>query len=284
MASTGKAALDDSVFAEIVESQMVPELRPANTSRSFLRMATGGASTVASFPLWTDPGAAASPTDDLSEIASTALADTQQSATAAGVGFRVDVTDLIRASHPSDLYSEVAGIVTRSMKEKFETDVAALMDDFSNVTTAGSTLTPVDLLAAVSALEQRDIPGPYVAYLDPKQTGELRQDIATTTAVYQAGRDGELVSPFGVDGFFGNYMGVPIWQSSLTVTTGSLVGGAVFAAGPGVNAAIGCYELIPQRLATQRDESYAALEFVGYHAYGLVEISDTRGQTLKSAA
>ena len=284
MASTGKAALDDSVFAEIVEAQMVPELRPANTSTQFLRFATGGASTVASFPLWTDPGAASAPTDDLTEITSTALADSQQSATAAGIGFRVDVTDLIRASHPSDLYSEVAGMVTRSMMEKWETDVAALMDDFSNVTTAASTLTPVDLLAAVSALEQRDIPGPYVAYLDPKQTGELRQEIATTTAVYQAGRDGEKVAPFGNDGFFGTYMGVPIWQSSLVVTTSGLVGGAVFAAGPGVNAAIGVYELIPRRLETQRDASYAALEFVGYHAYGLVEISDTRGQTLKSAA
>jgi len=263
---------------------MVPELRPANTSTQFLRQATGGASTVASFPLWGDPGPAAAPTDDLSEIASTALSDTQQSATAAGVGFRVDVTDLIRASHPSDLYSEVAGMVTRSMKEKLETDVSALLDDFSGVTTAASVLTPIDLLAAVSALEQRDIPGPYVAYLDPKQTGEIRQDIATTTAVYQAGRDGELVSPFGTDGFFGTYMGVPIWQSSLVVTTAGLVGGAVFAAGPGVNAALGIYELIPRRLATQRDESFAAMEFIGYHAYGLVEISDTRGQTLKSAA
>ena len=284
MAATGKAALDDSVFAEIVEAQMVPELRPANTSRELLRFATGGASTVASFPLWGDPGAAAAPTDDLSEISNTALSDTQVSATAAGVGFRVDVTDLIRASHPSDLYAEVAGMVARTMKEKWETDVAALVDDFSNVTTAASTLTPVDLLAAVSGLEQRDIPGPYAAYLDPKQTGEIRQEIATTTAVYQAGRDGDLVRPFGDAGYFGTYMGLPIWQSSLVVTTSGLVGGGVFATGPGSNAALGAYELIPMRLETQRDASYAALEFVGYHAYGLIEISDTRGQTLKSAA
>lgn len=284
MASTGKAALDDSVFAEIVESAMVPELRPAMTSRSFLRFATGGASTVASFPLWGDPGAASAPADDLTEISSTALSDTQASATAAGVGFRVDVTDLIRASHPSDLYAEVAAIVARSMAEKWETDLAALMDDFSNVTTAASTLTPVDLLAAVSALEQRDVPGPYVAYLDPKQTGELRQEIATTTASYQIGKNDELVQPFGDSGFFGTFMGLPIWQTSLVVTTSGLIGGAVFASGPGVNAAIGCYELIPQRLETQRDASFTALEFVGYHAYGFVEISDTRGQTVKSAA
>lgn len=259
---------------------MIRELRPAMTSREFLRFAVGGNSTVASFPLWGDPGAAAAPADDLSEIASTALSDTEQSATAAEVGFRVDITDLIRATHAGDLYAEAAGMVARSVAEKWETDLAALMDDFSNVTTAASTLTPVDLLAAVSALEQRDIPRPYVGYLDPKQTGELRQEIATTTAVYQIGRDGDLVQPFGDEGRFGTYMGVPIFQTSLVVTTTGLVGGAVFASG----VALGCYEIWGPRVETQRDASFRSTEFVGTQCYGFKELSDTRGQTLKSAA
>lgn len=280
MASTGKAALDDSVAAEVVETLMIRELRPAMTSREFLRFAVGGNSSVASFPLWGDPGAAAAPTDDLSEIASTALSDTQQSATAAEVGFRVDVTDLVRAIHPSDLYAEAAGMVARSVAEKWETDLAALMDDFSNVTTAASTLTPIDLLAAVSALEQRDIPGPYVAYLDPKQTGELRQEIATTTASYAIGRDGEKVTPFGDSGYWGNYMGVPIYQTSLVVTTSSLIGGAVFQSG----VALGVYEIWGPRVETQRDASFRSTEFVGTQCYGFKELADTRGQTLKSAA
>lgn len=279
MASTGKAALDVSVFAAIVQSEMVRELRPAMTSREFIRFATKGPSTVASFPLWTDPGAAAAPTDDLSEIASTALADTQVSATAAEVGFRVDVTDLIRETHVTNLYSEVGGMVARSVAEKWETDLAALVDDFTNVTTAASTLTSTDLLAAVSALEQRDIPGPYVGYLDPKQTGELREQISTTSSSYAVGRDGDLVRPFGDSGFFGTYMGLPIWQTSLVVTTSSLVGGAVFN-----KDALGCYELWGPRIETQRDASYRALEFVGTQCYGFIEISDTRGQTVKSAA
>ena len=281
MASTGATALADSIFAEIVESRMVQELRPAMTSRSFIRFAAKGPSQNASFPLWGDPGAAGALTNDLSEVASTALSDTQQTATAAGVGFRVDVTDFAREIWAGDnLYGEVGAMVGRSVAEKWETDVAALMDDFSNVTTAASTLTPADLLAAVSALEQRDVPGPYVAYLDPKQTGELRVEIASTTASYQIGRDGELVRPFGDSGMFGTYMGVPIWQTSLVVTTSGLVGGAVFQSGE----ALGAYEVIGQRLETQRDASFQALEFVGSQWYGLVEIDDARGQTLKSAA
>lgn len=280
MASTGKAALGDMVAAEVVQAMVVPELRPAMTSREFLRFATPGPSTVASFPIWGDPGAATAPSDDLTEVASTALSDTEVSATAAEVGFRVDVTDLIRATTPSNLYAEVSGMVARSVAEKWETDLSALMDDFSNVTTAASTLTGLDLLAAVSALEQRDVPGPYAAYLDPKQTGELRAEIATTTASYAIGRDGEKVAPFGVSGYFGVYMGIPIYQTSLVVTTSSLVGGAVFAAG----VALGCYELWGPRIETQRDASYRSTEFVGTQCYGFAEISDTRGQTLKSAA
>lgn len=280
MAATGKAALDDSVFAEIVESRMVMELRPAMTSREFVRFASKGPSTVASFPLLGDLGAASAPTDDITDITSTALSDTQQSATAAEVGIRVDISDLIRETHPSNLYQVTGGTVGRSVAEKWETDLAALMDDFSNVTTAASTLTPVDLLAAVSALEQRDIPGPYVAYLDPKQSGEFRQDIATTTASFQVGRDSDLVRPFGDSGFFGTYMGVPIWQTSLVVTTTGLVGGAVFNS----QDTIGGYEIWGNRLETQRDASLRALEFVGTQCYGLVEISDTRGQTVKSNA
>jgi hypothetical protein len=280
LTGTGKAALDNSVFAAIVEAQMVQELRPAMTSRSFLRFATGGASSVATFPLWGDPGSAAAPTNDLSDISATALSDTSVNATAAEVGFEVDVTDLIRETHVTDLYSEVAGIVGRSVAEKWEADLAALMDDFTNVTTAASTMTGLDLLAAVSALEQRDIPGPYVGYLDPKQTGELRAEIATTSASYAIGRDGELVSPFGDSGMFGTYMGLPIWQTSLVVTASSLVGGAVFASGQ----ALGCYEIWGPRLETQRDASARLTEFVGTQCYGFAEISDTRGQTVKSAA
>jgi hypothetical protein len=230
--------------------------------------------------LYDDPGAATSPASDITEITSTALGSTQVSATAAEVGFRVDVSDFLRSVSAAPVVSDASAIVARSVAEKWETDLAALMDDFSNVTTAGSTLTPVDLLAAVSALEQRDIPGPYVGYLDPKQTGELRAEIATTTASYEVGRDGQLVMPFADSGFFGTYMGLPIWQTSLVVTTSSLVGGAVFSSGQ----AIGCYEVWGPRLVTQRDESFRALEIIGVQAYGFCEISDTRGQTLKSAA
>jgi len=279
-APTGFAQLDDSVMAELVESRMIRELRPAMTSREFLRPSSGTSSRVASFPLWGDPGPATAVANDLTEIDSTALSDTEQSATAAEIGFRVDVTDVLKIIHPSDVYSEAGAMVGRSLAEKWETDLAALMDDFSNVTTAASTLTGLDVLAAISALEQRDIPGPYVGYFDPKQTGELRAEIATTTASYAIGRDADKVTPFGDEGRFGTYMGLPIWQTSLVVTTSGLVGGAVFNS----TDALGFHELYGPRVETQRDASFRSMEFVGSACYGFKELSDTRGQTVKSAA
>jgi len=281
MASTGISAVADQIAAEVVEARTIKELRPAMTSRMFLREAVGGYSNIVSFPAWGDPGAASAPTDDLSEITSTVLSDTQASVTAAGIGFRVDITDLAKAITPSDLYSEAGRMVGAALGEKWETDLAALMDDFSNVTTAASTLTGVDVLAAVSALEQRDVPGPFYGYFDPKQTGELRVEIATTNAQYQSGgRDADKVRPFGADGYWGEYLGLPIFQTSLVVTTSSLIGGAVFNG----EDALGFYEIIGPHIETQRDASYKATEFVGYHVYGVAEISDTRGQTVKSAA
>lgn len=279
MAFTGTSALGDSIPAEVVES-MIRELRPAMTSREFIRFSTSKGSTVASFPLWGDPGAATAP-GETSDMANTTMSDTEVSATAAEVGIRFDITDLAKETHPDkNLYGTVAQIAAASVNEKWETDVAALVDDYTNVTTAASTLTPVDVLAAVSALEQRDVPGSYVGYFDPKQTGELRQEIATTTASYEVGRDGELIKPFADSGWFGTFMGLPIWQTSLVVTTSGLVGGAVFAS----QQTIGCHEVWGLRAETQRDASSRLLEIMATQAYGFGEITDTRGQTVKSVA
>ena len=281
MAATGAAALTDSVYFEIVESRVIDYLRPAFTNaRSLLRQAQNGPSLTSSFPKWGDPGVAPAPADDITDIASTAMSDTQVSITAAEVGFRIDLSDLVRAVHPSNLVAEASKMVGNAIMEKWEGDVAALMDDFTNTVTAGGTLSGLDLLAAVSNLEQRDVPGPFAAYVDPKQSGELRVEIATTNASYAVGRDADKVRPFGNEGFFGDYMGLPIYHTSLVVTTSGQIGGAVFQVGE----ALGFREIWGPRLEQQRDASLRALEIVGTAAYGLAELDDERGVTLKSVA
>ena len=117
MASTGATALADTIFAEIIESRVLEELRPANTSRDFIWFAAKGPSQVASFGEWGDGGAAAAITNDLSEITSTALSDSQVSATASGFGFRVDITDFVREINVADTYALASRQVAAALAE-----------------------------------------------------------------------------------------------------------------------------------------------------------------------
>ena len=64
------------------------------------------------------------------------------------------VSDMLIKTSLLDALPHVKGVLNRSTLEKWETDIGALVDDFSNVITAASTLTVDDHLAAVSALEQ----------------------------------------------------------------------------------------------------------------------------------
>ena len=271
--------MNDTFYAEEFSAAILDELRPAMTSREFLRWGPKGKSTAFSFSIMGDPGAAEGLTEGTDYTTVTDLTTSKNTATASEVGLATTVSDVLIEVSLLDALPYCSSVIARSVHEKWETDVAALMDDFSNVTTAASTLTPTDVLKAVSALEQRDIPGTYVGYFHPKQTGELRNELVNTTAIFSAGEAGGLVDP-GHKGIFGTLYGVPIFQTSLVVSASSLRGGAVFAAGQ----ALGAYELWAPRVEVQRFATLRGFKVVGSACYGLVEVADTRGQTVKSAA
>jgi len=274
--------LDDLFFAAMFEARILDPLRPAMTSRNFLRWGPKGKSPAFSFSLMDDPGASVALTQGTDYTTVTDLTSTKATATAAEVGLMTTVSDVLIEVSLIDALPYVKRIILDSTLEKWETDLAALVDDFSNVTTAASTLTPNDHLKAVSALEQRDIPGPFVGYYHPKQSGELRQEIANTTAIVTAGQEGPapMEPRAGGQGFWGSLFGVPIFQTSLVVSAGGNRGGAVFAAGQ----ALGAYELWAPRVEIERRATLRGYYVISTACYGLVEVSDTRGQTVKSVA
>jgi hypothetical protein len=176
------ANMDDTIYAAEFSANILEELRPAMTSRSFMRWGPLGNSTAFSFSLQDDPGpSSASFTEGTDYATVTDLTTSKQTAPAAEKGLMTTVSDVLIKTSLLDALPHVKGVLNRGTLEKWETDLGALMDDFGTVTAAASTLTVDDHLAAVSALEQRDIPGPYVGYYHPKQTGELRREIAATT-------------------------------------------------------------------------------------------------------
>src|SRR5574341_2187090 len=139
-----------------------------------LRALPGNAK-VAYFSTLDDPGVATGFTEGTDYTTTTAIGTGSASATAAEVGLGTVVTDVLQKISLADAMAVAAATLSRSVAEKWETDLAAVADNFDTSTTAASTLTAADLLAAISAIEQRDAAtGQLAGYLHPKQTGELR--------------------------------------------------------------------------------------------------------------
>lgn len=277
--------MDDTYYAALFEARILPELRPSMTSREFLRWGPKGHSTAFSFSLLGDPGASGGLTEgtDLSVV--TDITTSKQTATASEVGLLTTVSDVLIKISLLDAMSTASALLTRSTNEKWETDVAAIADNFSSSTTAASTLTPQDLLAAISAIEQRDaLTGSLVAYLHPKQVGELRAEVASTTAPRTAAQDGvelgPMMSTLGSP-VSNSLFGVRIHQTSLVASASSLRQGSVFVSGQ----TIGAYELWGPRIETERRASLRGFYVVSTADYGLVGVETVnRGQMLKSAA
>ena len=216
----------------------------------------------------------------------TDITTSKATVTASEIGILSTVSDVLIKVSLLDAIGTVSSTLTRSTTEKWETDVAAIADNFGSATTAASTLGSQDLLAAISAIEQRDAAtGQLVAYLHPKQTGELRAEIAATTALKTAAESGVPMGAVAGEtdgrGYFGNLFNVDIYQTSQVASASSLRQGSVFVSGQ----CIGGYELWGPRIETERRASLRGFYVVSSACYGVGNVEVTnRGQMLKSAA
>lgn len=286
------ANMDDTFVAATFEARILPEIKAAVTSRNFLRWAPAGNSTAHSFSLLGDPGTSAALTEGTLYQTVTDITTSKQTATASEVGLMSTVSDVLIKVSLLDAIATVSAVLTRATLVKWETDLSAIVS-FSSSTTAASTMTTSDLLAAISAIEQRDAAtGPLVAYLHPKQTGELREGVASTTALVTAregGFDGGSESvPMGPvtgegsnRGYFGNLYDVDIFQTSLVASSSGLRQGGVFVSGQ----SLGAKEIWGPRIETERRAALRGFYVVSSACYGLVGVETVnRGQMLKSAA
>ena len=281
------ANMDDTFVAALFESRILPELRPSVTgSRSFIRWGPTGNSTAFSFSLLGDPGASEAMTQGTDYTTVTDITTSAVTATASEVGLMTTVSDVLIKVSLLEAIGTVSATLTRSTLEKWETDVAGVADGFTSSTTAASTLTPADLLAAISAIEQRDAAtGPLVGYLHPKQTGELRSEVSVTTAIKTAQEGGvpmgAVTGETNSRGYFGNLFDVNIYQTSLVASSASLRQGSIFVSGQ----CIGGYEIWGPRIETERRASLRGFYVVSSADYGLAAVETVnRGQMLKSAA
>lgn len=284
---TTTVSMDDVVYAAVLTSEVLTELRPRNVMRQFLRMGEPGPSKTYQFPILDKPALPAALAEGadlgLPGSGNTQITTSNAQVTAGQVAQKAQVTKLLETVAIIDVATTVGGVLGRGIDEKFETDAAALLAGFSNTTTAApSTLKIADFLTALAALEQRDVDGQIVAVLHLKQVADLRTEIvASSASFWTEGRNAEGVTggPYQ-DGFVGVFFGVPIFQTSLVSSSGGDRRGALFAA----DEALGCYELWGPTLEQDPDPSSLSTEMVISACYGVGEISDTRGQGLFSDA
>lgn len=280
--------MNDVYYAAEFEARILDELRPAVTSRDFLRWGPKGKSNAFSFSKQDDPGAGTAFTEGTDYTSVTDITTSVATATASEVGLMTTVSDVLIEISILDALPHIKNLLIRSTLEKWETDVAAKMDDFSSSTTASSTLTPDDFLRAVSAIEQRDAAtGPLIAYLHPKQTGELRAEVAATTAIVTAGQatGGVPTTPItgatNGQGDWGTLFGVRVFQTSLVASSSSLRQGSISVAGQ----CNGAYELWAPRVEIERRATLRGFYVISSACYGLANVEVVnRGQMLKSAA
>lgn len=274
-------SVTETIYTTIITDRILRELRPLNVCRPFFRMGEAGASTSYDFTKLDDlaPTNVETPAE-AADLTNRDVTTDKVRATATVKAIMSSITDLAQKVSILDVLPEVQGILARTMAEKFETDLAANLANFSNVTDAGVSMTVAKFLEAIAALEQRDVTQSLVSVVHPKQQGQIRSDIQAQTTQYW-GRDGSpSLAEYHPNGLVGSLFGVPIYQTSVVPTSdaGANRAGAIFVPGE----ALGLLELWTVRTEMERDASKLLTEVVLSNAYGTVEIDDTRGQTLKS--
>lgn len=287
--TTTTTSATEAIYTTILEDAILRELRPAQFMRPYFRKATKGSSLSFDF-LLIDPNTTNSPallytnTETAVGVDGTAytvreLQTDKARVTAGPIGIMGAIADVTKAVTNVDMKAELTGALSRTMSHKWEVDATANLANFSNTTTAsGGQLTADDLLAAIAALEQRDVTATLVGGFHPKQLADLRADIT--------GRTGVVWGKAGMNDMQGHYrdswgslFGVPLFASSVVSSSAGNYQGAVFAA----NEALGYLEIWGPKVELWRD-GRALLDYVILSTvYGMCEISDTRGQTVLSS-
>src|SRR3990167_4020494 len=147
--------MNDTFVAALFQAEMLKELRPSITGRGFIWWGPTGNSPAFSFTTLGDPGVGTAFTEGTDYTSVTDITTGVATATASEVGLMTTVSDVLVKVSLADAVGVSSAVLNRSTLEKWETDLAGVADGLSTATTAASTLTVDDLLAAVSAIEQR---------------------------------------------------------------------------------------------------------------------------------
>ena len=207
--------------------------------------------------------------------------------TAAEVGVRVDVTDLLAESSAQNLAADVGTMIGNAIGEKVDTDVFAQFADLTaQINIAGGTageVTPADVLQGIYTLRGQNAPadadGDYYCVLNPSVAFSLTKKLteggyAASTASAVSNLGNELLSS---SAYVGKIYNCKVFMSTQVATDSASDSiGAVFSPQ--------CFGHVIKRplvIKEQRDESFRLTEYVGTTAVGNGILKNAYGVKLR---
>lgn len=279
MAASTLTTLNDlTLAAAVLEQAIVDYARAEAVMRGLVssHSLAGKMSKAAVVPKWASLAAAG--LTEGTDMSNTTLSTDGVTITAAEVGVRVDITDMVAAfaGGNMDAYARQCGL---AIADKWDDDLCALFTGLSTtVGSSGAELTLDVLHTAIYTLENAKAPKNYAFVLHPRQVLDIRTLIAGasgSTATFFASPNSGVDITVKPGALVGAFMGIPVYQDANVdkINADADYCGALFSTSGCFAEAVGW----EARVELQRDASARAMEINAVACYGVAEIVDSFG-------
>jgi len=215
------------------------------------------------------------------EVTNTAVSTNTAQLTVSPVAIRTLLTDLARVSAASNVVADLGRLFGEALARKIDQDLCALFPGFAagygNYT---AVITAADIFKAVATLKANAVPTEgMVCVLHPEIAYDLKAALTTSgNTPFTMGAYGENANEAMRTGFVGMLAGIPVYETSNIVDTGTAgdYAGAVFQ-----RDALGLGLIGDISIETQRRASFLGDDIVCSAYYGVGELQDAYGRHLK---
>ena len=215
------------------------------------------------------------------EVTNTAVSTNTAQLTVSPVAIRTLLTDLARVSAASNVVADLGRLFGEALARKIDQDLCALFPGFSagygNYT---AVITAADIFKAVATLKANAVPTEgMVCVLHPEIAYDLKAALTTSgNTPFTMGAYGENANEAMRTGFVGMLAGIPVYETSNIVDTGTAgdYAGAVLQ-----RDALGLGLIGDISIETQRRASFLGDDIVCSAYYGVGELQDAYGRHLK---
>jgi N4-gp56 family major capsid protein len=215
------------------------------------------------------------------EVTNTAVSTNTAQLTITPVAIRTLLTDLARTSAASNVVADLGRLFGEAVARKMDQDLCALFGSFAagygNFT---QVITAADIFKAVATLKAAAVPTEgMVCVLHPEIAYDLKAALTTSgNTPFTMGAYGENANEAMRTGFVGMLAGIPVYETSNIVDTGTAgdYAGAVFQ-----RDALGLGMIGDIAIETQRRAAFLGDDIVCSAYYGVGELQDGYGRHLK---